>query len=214
MASWTNLNFQPGMAVAPSLIDQILDDIELLSIHDHSGSTGAGASVLSQNAVFSNTGKTFYPDYCAGAEQHIFPASFSGWSTLSTCNFNTNVYDAIMLSTDQHAASGACLAYIYYVACPLATANGSVNISWKINCLSGPSSGCLAASVFGSASFQADATTCATMYAAASATNFFVEFGNATVCLPGSIMLKLQITGKEASSSGYGGSILAIISDF
>lgn len=235
MASWNNITFSPGQYVSPSTIDAVLDNINVLSIHNHSGSAGEGDDTLSVNARTSNNfgvGITFQNkirNIC-----HFLPASQGGWGTIITeltrdsGGFDT-INDGTMLTTDQQAASGASVAFIIPVSAsgqfsPPGGNRFVVRVGYKVS----PNSGCITASLIGAcAMMTTDSanTKQVSTYSPCTVLNYYSgvggDFGNGVgyvpyncvVGSPGLYTLKLQVTGKSTCSGGYGASITGIIVD-
>src|SRR3990167_3555989 len=139
MASWTNLNYQPGHLVSPSTIDSILDNISVLAIHDHSGSAGEGNNTLSVNAKVSSN------NINGPASSYTFinsfaPASNASWSTIVYENNSFAYRNVYLANNSPSASSGACVAYLF----PFATESGTcTDVTFHICGRLGPDAGCV-----------------------------------------------------------------------
>jgi len=221
MTSWTALTpVPPGTLVSPSFIDAILDDITILSTHSHSGSAGDGSNVLAPNTRLSSqqvVGFNLSKHYML---PHIVPASNNGWGTVTyTASLISSwVYDGMYLQTDSFAASGASLIYNIPVVMPEGSASVSVNVYFTS--LKGPNAGCIAACINGASqgliggingggnnSLQSAAVAFPVNNAASNSGYFRVQF---TAASPVVHQLKLQINGKDGSSTGYGACIMML----
>lgn len=197
MASWFSLpQFNAGDAVSASLIDAILDNITVLSTHNHSGSAGDGAGTLSSDANVGNTGDIYPYNTRILFPAWMPPASQSGWSTVTTCLiFSQNIIrglDTTAICTDVETASGASIAYVFKYTSP-----STFFPSFYVDYWTGPSGGNISCCINGAsvASF--------TTYNVGNSDNVSAPTAAVSVASgAGSIVLKMQVTG-SGTGGGY-----------
>ncbi len=200
MASWTNLpQFQVTTATSIARMDQLLDNIITSSSHSHTGADGQGAALPSIYALGTNANQSY-----SGAEDAIFPflpASQGNWDRVVVDGAHKN--GGIIKTTATVSASGASIAWIYGVT--------SSAIRVRIHVYKDSTSGCIAG-CFGNSQIQwgDSSTSILNLYSAASTVD--------TACGPNTTFadasdlrqVRLQVIGKDTSSTGYHAGISAI----
>ena len=227
MASWINVTpVVPGQLIGASTIDQVLDDITVLSTHSHTGCPGDGAAQLSQAAKSTTTNTTGMYTSESGLQSATFggfnakgvamgyfkPASNSGWSSVNidlSSGSNSNT-DQVYLTTDSVSASGACTAFLY----PIGGSKASESILWTLLMKEGPDAGCISACILESSaslvqlfSGGGGAACNSSTYASASTYHLYDSTWSVP---PGLYTFVLKVYGKSTCSSGYGASIAAM----
>lgn len=204
MSSWiAPPSYPPGHYVDASDLNLILDNITVLSTHDHSGSAGDGSATLSPNAIVSSSGILYPYEYVHSNSIQYFPASNGGWGTINPSRgFGLNGSQRLIanfgnIETDSDAASGASIAYAFYY-------NASV-VGISVYMLTGPSAAIVSGSLNGVPVASGDGYT--------AAVGAIFAMGG-TITNPSrtssSMLIKLKTTGKNASSAAYGACIYGI----
>lgn len=196
MASWTNLPpFRVLTATSVGRMDQLLEDIEVLSTHTHNGSNGGGASVISILATGTCP--------CETAEQNEFhiipflPNSQSNWDRIAPCPFHPN--GGAIKTTANVSASGACIQWA--VLLPGQATGGSWVL--MLGYLTGSNSGCIAACLGGSLMTTATGVSTLDFYSAADNDASSAALRTSSVSASGTYSLKFKVVGQNTSSSGY-----------
>lgn len=229
MASWTNLNFSPGQLVSPSMINNILDNIIVLSTHTHSGSAGDGSRTLSPNS--RSSAATGIGVIMQGTVPllHFMPASNSGIWGVRPLNQGSGgvsdrtLYEATLLVTTDNSASGASVAYIVPVAGN--SACGSNRFITVLQSALGPDAGCILISFDQTSvsSITNGSPLDTSFYETASSYNINTAGGDGGGTDYGSTAggwewkapnglytMRIKVSGKRAAATGYGASIMGI----
>ncbi len=194
MSSWTNLPpFTVTAATSISRMDQLLDNITVLSTHSHTGCPGQGASGMGINSSASRGSQS-----AIGSEQTIFPFfpdANSNWGSWVTC---PNYHNGGAIKT---TTNSACLTYSVLIG--QAAPSGSLKL--LIGRLTGSRSGCV------SACFGTTVMSTLNLYAAADG-SAIGQWGSITalVAASGVYTLRFKVTGSDVSSAGYDAAITHI----
>ena len=197
MASWTNLpHFTPGTLLPASTLDQMLDNITVLSTHAHTGAVGDGSASL-VNSKFTNSG-IVTPYYLSHLSvPHMFPDSQNNWSNITVASQTDEPTLAISERTRISSCTlGASIAWTIRYSNPVAF------FGIKCRFLSGPNSGCVG--IYTGASLNKTVN----LYFGS------IALFETSVSIPGgtsaSIQLKFVISGSDVGSTGYGASCIGI----
>lgn len=229
MASWTNLNFLPGQLVSPSMINNILDNIIILSTHNHSGSSGDGSRTLSPNARASAATGVGVIMQGMIPLPHFMPASNSGiWGIRAIAPgtataSDRGIYDATLLVTTSNSATGASVAYIVPVAGNSACESNEFIVT--VQGAVGPDAGCLLIS-FDQTSVSSivnGSPADTSFYETASSYNYITTGGTGGAqdyggpnggwrwkAPNGLYTMRIKVSGKTAAATGFGASIMGI----
>ena len=204
MASWTNLpQFQVTTATSITRMDQLLDNIIMSSSHSHTGADGQGASTLGIYTLGTNANQSYI-----GAENDIFPflpASLGNWDRVVADGAHLN--GGIMKTTATVSASGASIAWVWGRAKSVVR----IHVHTYMNASSGWIAGCVGPTTITLWTIGGITASTINLYSATSATGSAMtpdlDYGSSASAL---LSLRLQVTGKDASSSGYHGGITGI----
>ncbi len=207
MASWLSIvPYGLGQFVAGSTIDAIQDDIIILGLHSHSGSAGDGSATLSPCAQISTSGfvkphQAVYPPIPV-----IFPASHLNWGRVEVYNANYEPTNAIHVHSSQisntaSTASGASIGYIFYYS---ASTDADSDVDIRITFGRNPSGGFVRGYINGASSGSID-TSIDLVHTTRTMTLNNILTGSTSGA---SFVLILEVDGKNASSAGYGSSLL------
>lgn len=207
MASWTNLPaYIPGIATSPTNLDQILDNITILANHNHSGSAGEGNAVISACAKISNANSVGEPG-TGYYLNHFMPGSNAGWSLVTPRTDTTVISERTMLVVNDNSSAGACAGWNTLFAAEQPT----IDPAFGLKLIAGPDGGCVLLSWNATGGFGTSLTSSPaeiSTYSAASAVLTHSYYYH--VATPASGTLKLKITGKDATSTGFGASLGSI----